>query len=635
MTNPFSDLKKENRAPVFGLFESRRDPCNATLDRLMASYSTDKVIQERLRALVRIEFYAEDNTAIHATAIHEIRHCMGDAYRTKEHYDWLMAAFQDHGIAIMTLDHAPDFDVYLDLIVQSQSKTVRPHVDSIRTRDAHIHEQHKDDLINRTNARSLNYREGFQCIIDLAFSKLSTRRFKYHEKYWHIIQHAARGLACAVDYHRLLVAVDSPSRSRIIELKDHHNARRDSKRLVVQLSQSAVLKALLVLHERLGHVINRLLWPDAITDQAWAQSVRVSVDHACRAAAEFVHAYRHVDMLDEVRVTLVSKLNVLIMSMESSDFYVRTISDPHACASARSATAAIEHAIEQYEQVRSLLTTALADTEIKLIGGSEPLVYQVSCRGECQRMILRLWRMGLDDRNHMAIQRLKDAGCTLFGEDYHALALEDEYAFVMCSQYYNEGGLDQLLDRYHQSHPDAVSRDWFQALMSQHLSQALSLLTLCRDTGTYFTDIKPSNFLLNSHSGDALPSLVVSDTKSFGVVPDDGVTNQVLFTPGYLAPEVVVCEASGFVLTPVDPQAVSYYALGVTMRVYLTGRTDARAGYTPTDDFEQAMLAIIEGLTQADPAQRLAFADTIKVPEIDTVCLDGMQQSSASVACAT
>lgn len=162
------------------------------------------------------------------------------------------------------------------------------------------------------------------------------------------------------------------------------------------------------------------------------------------------------------------------------------------------------------------------------------------------------------------------------------------------------------------------------------LQQLLGALDQVHTEGLVHRDVKPGNLLLEA-TGTGSPVLRLSDFGIAHALGEPRLTRHgtVVGTPGYVAPEVLAG----------DPPSIAQdlYAAGVTGWQLLTGeeppvrgRLPARPARSPGNAVWDAVWEVVDGLVQAEPAQRtpsaiaalaaleVALAEPLRLPAYTT-----------------
>lgn len=286
----------------------------------------------------------------------------------------------------------------------------------------------------------------------------------------------------------------------------------------------------------------------------------------------------------------------------------------------------------EYGRLKAPLQTAIAvrddlELSMELLGGLSPVVFKVKQRG--MPMVLRLHQFSPEPNNEAALAVCRERFPHLFDKIYHRNgAVGDHFEACEFSSYVAGGSLEQYMTHVHRERGNGAFSLPQKNILMHFLKTVTNLLTYAHEKRCYFSDCKESNFLfaMDPISLEAktmrIPELLIkiSDTKSFNQLPDDcDTTINILYTPGYVAPEV---QAAVDAAEPIDPRSGDFYALGATVFRCLTGFSELqdKCLYRPRDRFEKILLRLCygaaydqggvlgeDGLLCGDPDKRLTF----------------------------
>lgn len=159
------------------------------------------------------------------------------------------------------------------------------------------------------------------------------------------------------------------------------------------------------------------------------------------------------------------------------------------------------------------------------------------------------------------------AGCGLTGDGMIRAPLATEYS-APCSlaiyPYFKKTLADWLADTYHRTPAQVVSL--FQ--------QLVGIVTCLGSKGYYYTDLKPSNFLVSGSASS--PRLTIGDLGGL----DTKTMKQVVVTPGRLPPQMT---ANGLDVSKLD-QVTSYLLGSMTLEILVRPSRGADASH-PVDGF--------------------------------------------------
>lgn len=610
---------------------SKIDPILLKLSQLIIAYEVETASQPDFQQLVMIRWYASQ-LKYHVLIEQIDAYCqpyLTSSLDSRDPHVLLILANQHDGMDSVDMMTMMDYMPYVSRLFAALKK-VRPknyaeissQLVSLRQSLIVLQRRYATDPVNFNTLAAIDVSVTVSCLLDDMLRQMKQVDIKYHGAWWSFIQNLSQLRAVAQVYYKLPQQSRSQHRQTILKRKDSLNAIKDSKALVSKLTSSQTLRQVFWLLEKLYKLERLFNWTDEVDDVAWfgtlMQTVGSAYYHATTMLNELINDNPKPTEKQLKLMQVIVHARQVLLTERFKHFY-----DPHLeapCITAELAQHERESMAWQHAYLTeiTLLIQQVGDVypglKIHLLGGTEPIVFQVQCRGISNKgMILRLSKMGIASENQAAIDYLIEHQPEFLGTVYHQFGEIGELVQCgSCAEFFPNGTLQDYITQLHQDRVDNHFTLTQQKILFAHFSQLLELLHHLHDAHIIFPDIKPANFLLSSDPNKRkVTRLLLSDLKSLMQLPSgESETAQVFYTPGYKAPEIKV-EKSGLLSEKVDAKPHDFYALGVTLHEYLTGSAQLTVSQKPRNQFEQVMGELVRGLTQADPVRRLNFAHAV------------------------
>lgn len=610
-----------------------RDDRVRLLKQHIGEFDYTQSVTHQCRQLVRIHWYAQSisyNPLIKLINQHAVP-LLQTSLDPNDPYAMLMLANAPSGDANKVVDvtRFAHYDHQFRSIVSGlkccrfgRKSAERVLVETMRSSLVSLRKRYEKDSVNFNTLAAIEISVTASTLLDKIMGHFRGVSISKHHAWWKLIDAISTLMAKAQCYYKLPQRKDSMHRQQLLMKKDSLNAIKDSATLVEELKSSSMLQQFFLLLDRLYKVERLLDWSDAVDDIAWFGTLIYRIESA----------YHHVcDMLTSIlknnpsptgqTLGLIMALFSVRQSLSSEPFnYLNFKRQKGPKLTDKYAKKMREDKVWQHQYKQSLIdvmhhvTEAYAGLRIRILGGTEPLVFQVQCRGKSNKgMVLRLSMLGMDPANQAAIDYLQINNPSILGELYQSFDdVGDMIQGGSCAEFFPNGTLEDFIVSLHREKGSQRFTSRQQHQLFSHLSQMLEILMSCHQGHIIFPDIKPSNFLFASDPAhDVDTRLVISDLKSLKQVSSDQwLTTDVAYTAAYKAPEVAVCD-NGMLVAAIDARPHDVYALGVTLWMYLTGTHDMTIKFEPRDQFERVMLKMVKGLTQINPSERLSFAEQV------------------------
>lgn len=636
LIDAYSDPFQGTRERFQMLLENRNlhskiDPILLKLSELVVSYETDTATQPDFQQLVMIRWYASQ-LKYHALIEQIDAYCqpylMSSLDSRDPHALFMIANWnRDWGRVDMMkmMDYRPYFSRLLAALKKVRLKSrheISSQITTLKKSLAVLQRRYATDHVNFNTLAAIDISVSISCLLDDVLMQMKLLDVRHHDACWLFIQCLSQLRSAAQVYYKLPQQRRSQHRQAILKRKDSLNAIKDSKALVSKLTSSKTLRQVFWLLEKLYKLERLFNWSDQVDNVAWFGAIMQAVGSAYYHATTMLN-----ELIDENPKPTEKQLKLMQVIVHARQVLLterfKHFYDPHLEVPCITAALA-QHERESMEWQRVYLNniTSLIQQvggvypglKIHLLGGTEPIVFQVQCRGISNKgMILRLSKMGIAPENQAAIDYLIEHQPKFLGAVYHQFGEIGELVQCgSCAEFFPNGTLQDYIIQLHKERINNGFMLVQQKAMFAHFSQLLKLLHHLHDANIIFPDIKPTNFLFSSDpSKRKITRLLLSDLKSLmQLPPGESQTAQVFYTPGYKAPEIKI-EKSGLLSEKVDPKPHDFYALGVTLHEYLTGTACLTVTQKPRNQFEQVMGELVRGLTQADPVRRLNFAHTV------------------------
>lgn len=600
------------------------------LVRLLRQFDPSLPAKQQCQLLIRIRWYA--GLVNYKPLVRQVDRCVQPLLthsldRNDQHAVLLLANSPLNDVVAVSNGEFATYKHDMDALIKamrrcgiSKKDPVGVTVYTIKKSLAALAQAYANDMVNFNTLAAIDISVNLNTMLDSVLHRFVEIPLAQHKEWWQLIDMIATTMSKAQHYYKLPQHKDSLHRRYVLVRKDSLNAIKDSASLVDKLQRSYLLQQIFLLLDRLYKVRRLLEWSDSVDDIAWLgtliQRVGAAYTHVCEMIESLM---MHNPSPSHQEVGIIISLFSVRQALATGPFaylnHVKVkqpnLSDQYAAKLRKDDMWQLTY-LDALKQALLQASGMYPGLRINLLGGTEPLVFQVQCRGKTDKgMVLRLSMLGTAPDNQAAIDYLNANHPAILGDVYQEFeGVGDLIQAGSCAEFFPNGTLENFISKIHRQNPSRDFSRQQQCQIFSHVTQMLGLVMACHKAHIIFPDIKPANFLFATNPDeDIYAQLVVSDLKSLRKLPPgQWRTMDVAYTYAYKAPEVKVTD-SGMLIDPVDPRAQDIYALGVTVREYLTGSNELAICFKPHNQFEQVIDELIKGLTQSDPTERLAFAE--------------------------